>query len=102
MLDYAASWPRCVSLQAPTAAKNGKFAHLVTLAKDRLISRWRSDLAQPNLDRNFGGRVWISRWSARDILTLVNKQSAELCPSHRRGHRGARSLSAVEAIARKP
>ena len=60
MFDCAANWPRCVSQQGPTAAKNSKFAHLVALAKDRSISRWRSDLAQPNLDRNFGGRVGIT------------------------------------------
>ena len=90
MLDCAANWPRCVSQQGPTAAKNSKFAHLVALAKDRSISRWRSDLAQPNLDCNFGGRVGLACRSARHVLAAVDEQTAELRPAHRCGHGGAR------------
>jgi len=62
-----------VSLQASAASKNSKFDHLVTVAKNRLISGCRSDLAQPDRDRNFGGLVWISRRSARDILAAVDE-----------------------------
>jgi hypothetical protein len=99
MFDCAANWPRCVSQQGPTAAKNSKFAHLVALAKDRSISRWRSDLAQPNLDRNFGGRVGITCRSPRHVLAAVDEQAGELRPSHRCGHGGARLAEAESEAA---
>ena len=77
-----------------------QFAHLVTLAKDRSISRWRSDLAQPNLDRNFGRLVRIARRSARHVLAAVDEQAAELRPSHRGGHGGARLAEAERQATR--
>jgi len=77
-----------------------KFAHPATLAKDRSIFRWRSDLAQPNLDRNFGRLVRIARRSARHVFPSVDEQSAELRPSHRGGYRGARLAEAERQATR--
>jgi hypothetical protein len=59
----------------------------------------RRDLAQPDLDRNFGRLVGIARRSPRHVLAAIDEQTAELRPAHRRRNRRARLAEAQSEAA---
>ena len=80
-----------VPLWTQTQPNNDKSHPLVRLARGtHSTTRLRRDLAQPDLDRNFGGRVGLACRSSRHVLAAVDEQAAELRSAHRGGYRGAR------------